>query len=61
MLCGGVRQAGVEDVEKGSVFQGLAGGMAIAKVTNASAKKCMQRVYGQSGTLERAWQGGCWE
>lgn len=30
---GGVRQPGAEDVEKGSVSQGLAGGMAIAKVT----------------------------
>lgn len=36
-----------------SVFKGLEGGTVIAKVTNASAKKCMHfQVYGQSGTLE---------
>lgn len=36
-----------------SVFKGLEGGTVIAKVTNASAKECMQvQVYGQSGTLE---------
>ena len=60
MLSGGVRQPGVEDVEKGSVFQGLAGEWLLLRLQMPLLKNvCTSKFMGRLGPW-RAWQAGCW-